>query len=809
MRILTDAQIKEEIKKCLSCEEKPCQKGCPADCSPKDFIMAVKNFHESDFIRSAEIIMSKNPLGAVCGAVCPDWFCMKECSRKKLDSPIKIPHLQLSIIEKARKYKPQFEMKKSLSKPQKIAIIGGGPSGLSAAAVLAQQGYSVDIYEKEKLGGALNLIPESRLDKKILKKDIDFIVSLGKINVIKKEIKDPVKLSLLYDAVIVANGVWKQIKLGIKNEVYAIKGLDFLKNRYNLRNRKVAVIGGGAVAFDCAYKALLEKAETVEIFTRKDIGAIEIPEDEFLSAIKNRININGRMKISEIIVKNSKIKGVKFEKLDTKSKPSGSSLTRYDIDTVILAIRNEPEIDIKPSQNIFICGDFLNGASSAVEAIASGKNAAYEVISFITKNTKIKIKNHKRSSLMLSGYDPEPLSLKCNFFDYTLESPFIISASPHSDGFEQLVKAYEAGWSGAIMKTVFDNVPIHIPSEYMFKFSQDTYGNCDNVSERALEKAAKDIEKLIKLYPYKLTGISTGGPVTGKDERDRKIWQSNTKKLENAGAMIIEYSLSCPQGGDGTKGDIVSQDPELSAKIIEWVLEVSNPAIPKLFKLTAAVTSISEILRHIKKIFDKYPHKKAGITLANSFPALGWRQTGSINKRWYEGIVVGLSGSGIAPISYLTVAKAASSQITISANGGAMDWLSAAHFLAMGAKNVQFCTVLMKEGFEVIKDIRSGFSNFLKYRGFKSVDEFIGCAAPDIITPFEKLTPVKKIPQVIENLCISCGNCTRCGYLAVKLNENFKPEFDPQRCIGCSICVKKCPSGALYMRERTAKETRK
>jgi len=73
---------------------------------------------------------------------------------------------------------------------------------------------------------------------------------------------------------------------------------------------------------------------------------------------------------------------------------------------------------------------------------------------------------------------------------------------------------------------------------------------------------------------------STGGPVTGHDENDKAGWQSNTKKLEAAGAMGIEYSLSCPQGGDGTEGDIVSQNAALTAKIIDWIMEVGDPDIP-------------------------------------------------------------------------------------------------------------------------------------------------------------------------------------------------------------------------------------
>jgi hypothetical protein len=111
------------------------------------------------------------------------------------------------------------------------------------------------------------------------------------------------------------------------------------------------------------------------------------------------------------------------------------------------------------------------------------------------------------------------------------------------------------------MKTAFDGLRIHIPSEYMVTFSDNTYGNSDNVSGHTLDRVCKEVARLVKEYPDRLTAASTGGPVTGDDEADKKAWQSNTRKLEAAGAMAVEYSLSCPLGGDGTKGDIVSQDP--------------------------------------------------------------------------------------------------------------------------------------------------------------------------------------------------------------------------------------------------------
>jgi dihydropyrimidine dehydrogenase (NAD+) subunit PreA len=365
-------------------------------------------------------------------------------------------------------------------------------------------------------------------------------------------------------------------------------------------------------------------------------------------------------------------------------------------------------------------------------------------------------------------------------------------------------KAYEAGWAGGVMKTAFDNVDIHIPAAYMFAVTKSTYGNCDNVSGHPLDRVCSEIKKLVTEYPDRLTLASTGGPVSGNDEEDMKVWQSNTKKLESAGVMGVEYSLSCPQGGDGTKGDIVSQDAELTAKIIDWVMQVSDANVPKLFKLTAAVTSIYPIMTAIKEVFDKYPGKKAGVTLANTFPALSFRKGNKEN--WEEGVVIGLSGEGVIPISNLTLANVARHGISVSGNGGPMDYKAAADFLALGAKTVQFCTIVMKYGYGIIDELNSGLSYLLKERGLNSVDELIGYAFPHPITGFMELTPVKKISAVNKDLCEHCGNCERCPYLAIELDGKKVPVTDASRCIGCTICVQKCFAGALYMRERTEVE---
>jgi len=803
---LSDAQLKSEAERCLYCEEKPCRDACPAGCSPADFMMAVRQMRKSDIKRAAKLILANNPFGGVCGAVCPDWFCMKACSRKTFDNPINIPAVQATIIHKAKRLGclPTFRAEKSNGK--KVAVAGAGPAGFAAAAVLAQKGYKVDIFEKyDKAGGACNLIPCGRLPKGTLESEIDFVKTLGDITInFNRECGDPKEFLKDYDAVITAAGVEAQLKLNIPGEDKGVEGLEYLRkaSSYDVNGKGVAVVGGGAVAADCALTALKNGASKVEIFTRKNIGDIKLSEKELEELIKAGVNINGRSRITGIYGD-----GPSFVRLDGYSKDaSGTEQKRPDIGFVVLAIKNLPAIEDKKTEGIFFAGDGAKSGGSVVESVASGKNAALRVDSYISGKPAPVIKDDRKNNRELAGKNMLPVSLETDFFGYKLSSPFLISAAPHSDGYEQVKAAYEAGWPGVIMKTSFDGLPIHIPSEYMVAFNADTYGNSDNVSGHALDRVCGEVRKLVKEFPDRLTGASTGGPVTGNDEHDRKGWQSNTLKLEKAGAKVVEYSLSCPQGGDGTKGDIVSQDPELAAKIIDWVMQVSDPAIPKLFKLTGAVTSIWQVVNAIKKVFDKYPNKKAGITLANSFPSLAFRNRLSGKGRWDEAMVVGMSGEGVAPISYLTLSKAAKLEVQTSGNGGPMNYKEAANFLALGVKTVQFCTVVMKYGYGVIHELESGLSHLMEERGFGSVEELIGCALPQPVTDFMDLTPVKNIPEVNEELCEHCGNCQRCGYLAIKLDGNGVPRIDPAKCVGCSLCVKKCFAGALKMRKRTEEE---
>ena len=815
---LTDAQLAYELEKCENCEENPCRDACPAGCSPMDFILAARVGLPSDYTRAAARILTANPLGGICGVVCPETHCMSSCVHRGLNRPVNIPAVQATIIRKARELGAMPSFSEVESNGRKVAIIGAGPSGLAAAALLARLGYGVTLFEeKNRPGGMCRLIPPSRLPGEVIDADIEYLLSIGDISLkTGTGVSGPLEyLDRGFDAVAVCAGLNAPLSLGIENEDMAVYGLVYLEDPdgYPMTGR-VAVIGGGATALDCAVTAVTHGAAGVELIALENLREMPLTSAEREHLLEYNIEVSGRTRVTGILRNDAGIAGLKTIdvalaagkgfNLDDISDIPGTGRTRGMFRHVIVAIGARSGFTAVEHPAMFYGGDMSNGPTTVVEAVASGKNVAAAIHDFLETGGKLEVENPVRNPYILEGYKPVPVSLEADFFGRTLRSPFLLSAAPPTDGLDQMKAAYDAGWPGGIMKTAFDGAPIHIPAQYMHLFNSLTYGNCDNVSGHALDRVCREVEALVRLYPDRLTIASIGGPVTGDDEADRRGWQSNTGKLESAGVMGIEYSLSCPQGGDGTEGDIVSQNAALTAKIIDWIMDASDPEIPKLFKLTGAVTSIAAIMRAIGNVLASHPGKKAGVTLANTFPTMMFRP-GS-KPDWEEGIVVGMSGDGVTPISYLTLAGAAGFGVPISGNGGPMDYKAAADFLALGAKTVQFCTLVMKYGYSVIDHIEEGVSHLMLDRGISSMSELIGRALPEPVKDFMALSAKKGISDVHEELCLSCGNCTRCSYMAVELNEDKHPETDPAKCIGCGICVMKCFSGALYLRERTDEE---
>ena len=379
---LTNSQFADEIKKCLQCPSKPCQKVCPANCSPCDFIKEAKN---GNLPNAARAIYEQNVLGETCGLICPSYLCMKACVRAKIDKAINIPEIQAYIMQQAASELANFFIDKTTkSNGKKVAVVGLGPAGIGATAELLKQGFSVDAYEKADIaGGALNLIPDYRLPHKILAKEWQILAQSSLLTVyFNYDIEDyTVLLDKGYCAVIIATGEQKPRALHIKGDELAINYSQYLQNPTLYKaKQKIAVIGGGLVAVDCAVTACISGAAEVEMFVRRGFNDMRITEFERETLLEKNVNINAMTRVAEIKKNNGLLDlyllKTKFDE-NGKLVDDGSVKTiKQKFDLVIYALGNERSEELKIRDKFFYAGDLVNGSSTAVQALASGKQAA-------------------------------------------------------------------------------------------------------------------------------------------------------------------------------------------------------------------------------------------------------------------------------------------------------------------------------------------------------------------------------------------------------------------------------------------------
>lgn len=271
-------EIREKVNYCLNCKIKPCSlKGCPLENNIPDFIKAVK---DENYKQAYEILSETTVLPGICGKICPHMKqCQGSCIRGIKGEPVSIGAIENYIFEQAvkegytlkdamqsKKEEPQTSKTQETRKDEKlknkkVAIIGGGPAGLTCAAFLAKDGVNVTIYEKYNyLGGLLvHGIPEFRLPKTRVQETVNRILDLGIKVEYNKELGKNLNLSKLeqqYDAIFLSIGANKSAQMGVKGEklegVYGGNELLEYNKHPNYEGKTVAVIGGGNVAMDCS-----------------------------------------------------------------------------------------------------------------------------------------------------------------------------------------------------------------------------------------------------------------------------------------------------------------------------------------------------------------------------------------------------------------------------------------------------------------------------------------------------------------------------------------------------------------------------
>lgn len=394
----------EEAARCLLCHDAPCSQACPAGTDPAKFIRSIRFRNVKG---AAETIRENNVMGGTCAYVCPyDRLCEGACSRCGIDKPIQIGKLQRYAIEQEKALGMKTLSAPAEKKAAKVACIGAGPASLACAAMLAQEGYEVTIYEAEaKAGGVLTYgITPSRLPQEVVDHDVKQVEDLGVKFVFNTKVGKDVKVEDLqkeYAAIFVGAGLWqaKLPEVPGTDKAGVVTAVDFLKaartsgGTYN-PGKKVVVIGGGNVAMDCAVTAKLLGAETALVY-RRSIEEAPAEMAEIQHIVDLGVSITTNFAPAEVLG-GDKVEAMKFKGRD------GVSEAAIACDTVVFAIGQAAEdmtavapvavndkglIVVEGSKTnvagIFAAGDVAHGGKTVVEAVAAGKIAAVEIMDYL------------------------------------------------------------------------------------------------------------------------------------------------------------------------------------------------------------------------------------------------------------------------------------------------------------------------------------------------------------------------------------------------------------------------------------------
>ena len=385
--------------------------------------------------------------------------------------------------------------------------------------------------------------------------------------------------------------------------------------------------------------------------------------------------------------------------------------------------------------------------------------------------------------------------LSIDFAGIRSPNPFWLASAPPTNTGDQVMRAFDAGWGGAVWKTL--GTPIqNVSSRFGGLHYRGTraigFNNIELITDRPLEVNFREIAEVKRRYPKH--GVIVSLMVETRDE-----WRDIIKRAIDAGADGLELNFGCPHGMcERGMGSAVGQEPALNERITRWAVEFST--VPVLVKLTP---NVDDIVPHGLAARRGGAH---GVSLINTIKSLIGVD---IDRFVPEPRVGGLSTNGgycgpaVRPIALHMVAALAREPgfgLPISGIGGVSSWRDAVEFILLGCSSVQVCTEVMLRGYRVVEDMIEGLTEYMRERGMTRLDDLRGKAVPNFSEWGELDLNYETVAKIDAAKCIGCHACVvachdgahQCIHPRTD-GASRVPVVDESECVGCNLCQIVCP----------------
>jgi dihydropyrimidine dehydrogenase (NAD+) subunit PreA len=387
--------------------------------------------------------------------------------------------------------------------------------------------------------------------------------------------------------------------------------------------------------------------------------------------------------------------------------------------------------------------------------------------------------------------------LSINFAGIKSPNPFWLASAPPTNSGYQVQRAFEAGWGGAVWKTLGDPI-INVSSRFAaVSFNGQRvagFNNIELITDRPLEVNLKEIAETKRRFPDRALIASL------MVEPNQEKWHEIVKKVEAVGVDGLELNFGCPHGmAERGMGSASGQVPELVEKQTYWAKEAAQT--PVIVKLTPNITDITVTAEAAVR---GGADAVSMINTINSLAGVDLDSWNTIPHVAGKGAHGGYCGPAVKPIALNMVGECARNpriNVPISGMGGVSDWQNAVEFMLMGATGVQVCTAAMHHGFRIVEDMIEGLSHYLDSKGIQSVMELVGKSVPKYSDWGNLDLNYKIVARINQDTCINCNKChiacedTSHQCIDMLKDPNGKPylQVREEDCVGCNLCSIVCP----------------